>query len=340
MRTALTAATLLAMVGLAAFGAPEALAQPGGDVPERVERGVESTEQHLQYETGDPVATEAPAEGEHWSIFLSILPPAAFENLSHMMGPSWLEKNPHVHVSHIFMALVVFVLMLLLALAASKRLQREEDYLVPAKKWGAFAFFDVAVGVLLGMMERMMPRDKALAALPLVTAFAIFILFSNLLGLVPGFLPPTDSLNTTLALGLTAFVAYNYWGIKTHGFGAYFKHFLGPMPALAPLMLPIELISHFARPLSLALRLMGNMFGDHMVLGIFLGFNLLFVPLPVMVLGVLVCVVQTLVFTLLTIVYISMAVEVHEHHDHEDHALHHKELHTPGDVHPPVQHTA
>ena len=145
----------------------------------------------------------------------------------------------------------------------------------------------------------------------------MFILIANFLALIPGFLPPTDSLRTTLALGLVAFVAYNWWGIKTHGFAAYFKHFLGPVWWLSWLILPIELISHFVRPASLALRLMGNMYGDHQVLGQFLAFGLLLIPLPVMALGLMVVVVQTLVFTLLTIVYIALAVEEHEHHDEE-----------------------
>ena len=95
---------------------------------------------------------------------------------------------------------------------------------------------------------------------------------------------------------------------------AYLKHFCGPLWWLAPLMLPIELISHIVRPASLALRLFGNMFGDHKVLGIFLGFNILFVPLPVMALGMMVCTVQALVFCLLTMVYFSMAVEDLSHH--------------------------
>ena len=90
---------------------------------------------------------------------------------------------------------------------------------------------------------------------------------------------------------------------------------MGPMLFLAPLVFPIELISHLARPLSLTLRLFGNMVGDHTVLTIFLGFGILLVPLPVMFLGTIVCVVQTLVFCLLSVVYISMAIEdLHEHH--------------------------
>jgi F-type H+-transporting ATPase subunit a len=176
----------------------------------------------------------------------------------------------------------------------------------------------VLIEAILGLMESMIPREKALRFLPLIAAFAFFILFSNLMALIPGLLPPTDNLNTTAALAGLAFIAYNYWGIRQQGFVKYMMHFTGPVWWLAWLMFPIEIFSHIVRPCSLALRLLGNMFGDHMVLSILLGFHLVFVPLPMMVLGLLVCVVQTLVFTLLAIVYISMAVE--EHDEHEGHA--------------------
>jgi len=110
------------------------------------------------------------------------------------------------------------------------------------------------------------------------------------------------------------FFLTHYYGVKEHGL-AYFKHFLGPSPALAPLMLPIEVVSHVARPLSLMVRLMGNMMADHKVVFSFFALVPLIVPLPFMLLGLLVCLIQALVFCTLTMVYISMAIE-HEHDDH------------------------
>jgi F-type H+-transporting ATPase subunit a len=104
--------------------------------------------------------------------------------------------------------------------------------------------------------------------LPLIATLGLFIVTSNLLGLVPGFTPPTDNVNTNLACALVVFFSYHWIGIRAHGLGAYLKHFAGPMPALAPLMVPIELISHLARPLSLTLRLFGNMLGGHILLSI------------------------------------------------------------------------
>ena len=104
--------------------------------------------------------------------------------------------------------------------------------------------------------------------LPLIATLGLFIFASNLLGLVPGFTAPTDNVNTNLACALVVFFSYHWIGIRAHGLWAYLKHFAGPMPALAPLMVPIELISHLARPLSLTLRLFGNMLGGHILLSI------------------------------------------------------------------------
>ena len=104
--------------------------------------------------------------------------------------------------------------------------------------------------------------------LPLIGTLGLYIFGANLLGLVPGFAAPTDNVNTTASCALVVFFSYHWIGIRKHGLWAYLKHFAGPMPALAPLMVPIELISHLARPLSLTLRLFGNMLGGHILLSI------------------------------------------------------------------------
>ena len=100
---------------------------------------------------------------------------------------------------------------------------------------------------------------------PLISGLAMFILFSNLMGLIPGFVQPTANLNTTLALAIISFIVYNYEGIKKHGLINYLKHFAGPIPWMAPIMFPIEVVSHLSRIMSLSFRLFGNMFGDEMV---------------------------------------------------------------------------
>ena len=152
---------------------------------------------------------------------------------------------------------------------------------------------------------------------PVIIFLFLFIFLSNFIGLIPGFLPPTDNLNTTLALGAFVFLYYNYQGIKAQGLVGHIKHFMGPVWYLAILIFPIEVISHAVRPISLGLRLRGNMFGDHLVLGIFSDLVPYVVPIVFMVLGLFVCFIQAFVFCLLTMVYISLATA---HHDHEEHA--------------------
>ncbi len=265
-----------------------------------------------------PETRTGASEDKHWWLGLEIVPKQVRDDIATAIGPSIIYKDPPatLSVGHIFFGVLVFFIGISMALAARRKLKGD---ILPPKTWGAAAFFDLLMEGIMGLMLAMMPREKALRFLPLVTAFAVFILFSNLLGLIPGLVPPTQSFNTTLALGSVAFLYYNYHGIKTHGLLKYLKHFMGPMLALAPLMLVIEIISHCVRPLSLGLRLMGNMFGDHQVLFIFMSFGLPLIPLPIMALGTMVCIVQTIVFTLLTIVYIALAVEEHDHGDHGDH---------------------
>ena len=172
--------------------------------------------------------------------------------------------------------------------------------------------FEVLADTVLGLMAGVMGEKAAKRYLPLVGTLFFFILFSNLLGLIPGFLPPTDTLKTNLALSVSVFLLSHVFGVREHGL-KYFKHFLGPIWWLAPLMLPIELISHIARPVSLAMRLLGNIVGDHKLVLVFFGILPFLLPLPFMVMGVLVCVVQAVVFSLLATVYIGQAVAHEEH---------------------------
>lgn len=151
------------------------------------------------------------------------------------------------------------------------------------------------------------PEGKAF--FPFIATLFLYILFSNLLGLVPGFFSPTANLNTTLSVAICTFVLTHFIGIQFHGV-KYVKHFLGPVWALAPLMLIIELIGHFARVMSLSIRLFGNIFGKEKVLGILFGLaGFALAPLPILFLGILVSFIQALVFTLLSVVYFAGAME-------------------------------
>ena len=178
-------------------------------------------------------------------------------------------------------------------------------------------FAELVVELFEGFLDQMIHGGRRY--LPLVGTAGLFILTSNLLGVIPGFQPPTANWNTTVALALTVFVAYNYYGIRRHGLRAYLKHFCGPIPALAPVMFVIEFIGHLARPVSLSIRLFGNIFGEESVVVILLSLAWLVMPyliwLVVMLpLSLFTAAVQTFVFVMLTIVYIAGAVEA----DHEE----------------------
>jgi F-type H+-transporting ATPase subunit a len=141
----------------------------------------------------------------------------------------------------------------------------------------------------------------------------IFILFMNLIGIIPTFESPTMSPQVPAGLAICTFIYYNYMGFRANGVGKYLSHFLGPIPALAPLMIPIEIVSHLARPLSLTIRLFANMFAGEQVTMAFLGLTYLLAPAVFMGLHVLVSFLQAYIFSLLTMIYVSGATE----HDHE-----------------------
>src|ERR1019366_8929012 len=140
--------------------------------------------------------------------------------------------------------------------------------------------------------------------LPLIGSLFLFILFSNLLSLIPGFLPPTASLKTNVALAVLVFVLTHVFGVATHGL-KYFKHFMGPLWWLAPLMIPIEIVSHIARPVSLSMRLLGNITADHKVGAVFFALIPILIPTIFLGMGVFVALVQAVVFSLLSTIYIS-----------------------------------
>jgi len=173
-------------------------------------------------------------------------------------------------------------------------------------------FWEILIGGMDNFFVENMGRDLTDKLFPMIATFALYIAVANLIGLIPGFMSPTSSINTTLALTIIVWITHHIIGIRANGF-AYVKHFLGPMPILIPLMLPIELISNFARLLSLSIRLFGNIMAKETLLGIlFMLAGAYFAPLPIMILGVLVSLVQAMVFVLLTVVYFTQSNE-HAH---------------------------
>lgn len=207
---------------------------------------------------------------------------------------------------HVIMALLVLLISSTVFPLVSRRLSRDNP--------GNFQqFLELVVGGLRGLLEEIIGHGATAKYLYIIGGFAVFIFLSNILGLFYFLQPPTSNINTTFALSITAFLYYNYQGIKTQGLLHYLKHFMGPIALLAPLMFPIEMIGNFARILSLGMRLFGNILGEHTATGIFMGLMPFLVPWPMMGLGIFGAFLQTFVFILLTMVYISGAVATEEH---------------------------
>ena len=194
---------------------------------------------------------------------------------------------------------LVMALLLIVSLLATKALKT-----VPGKLQN---FMEVIVSSIENMVVETM-GEHGRPYFPLIATIAIFVLVSNLIGLVPGFYPPTANLNTTAACAIIVFLSTHIVGVKEHGFH-YLKHFMGPIWWLAPIMFFIEVIGHLSRPISLSLRLFGNMNGHELVLMIFFGLVPFLVPLPMMVMGVLVSFIQAFVFMLLAMIYIQGSLE-------------------------------
>ncbi|MBX2811196.1 MAG: F0F1 ATP synthase subunit A [Myxococcales bacterium] len=260
--------------------------------------------------------------------------------LEHVPGyqqmAGWIESFGHgwffdsqVHVQHVAAILLVSLVMLIFALFARWGLEGRESDILPDDTLTARNAMELFIEGLLSVMQSAMSREAAIRHLWFIMPMAMFILFSNLLGLIPGFLPPTESFNTTFACATLVFIYYNAYGLYRLG-GDHFVHMANPVGEswgwlLAPIFFPIELISHAVRPISLSVRLLCNIAGDHLVLGVFVGLAAtifgglpLFLPIPFMALGLFVALVQTFVFTLLSCVYIG---EV------ENNIAHHMEAH-------------
>ena len=200
-----------------------------------------------------------------------------------------------------------YALLLVALMAVLFGLYRNRFQIVPSPMQQALEGY---YNVIRTLCVEMIGPHKGERYVSVIGTIGLFIWFSNLMGLIPGFISPTSNLNVTAGAALFVFLYYHAQGIKDHGLLGYFKHFAGPEWWLAPLFIPLEIISHFARPLSLSLRLFGNIFGEDLVI-IILFFTIfpILVPLPVMLLAIITSTVQALVFVMLSIVYIAGAVE-------------------------------
>jgi F-type H+-transporting ATPase subunit a len=256
---------------------------------------------------------------DHHTSWLSFFP--GYANMlaymqDHYGSTEVMSKQGISTVHHIYAALIVLLVLVVTSLIARMRIADTEKAVIPPKTFGIVAFYELFLDVVLSLMEQIIgPTYKRYV--PLIGTLALFILVSNLMGLIPGWRPTTDSLNTTLACGLVVFVYFNYHGIRVNGI-KHFTHIANPIGEwwgwlLAPLMLPVELISICVRPVTLGIRLAANMIGDHAVLFAFAGILPFLLPLPFYALGLLVCLIQAAVFAILSCVYIALHTAESEH---------------------------
>jgi F-type H+-transporting ATPase subunit a len=267
----------------------------------------------------------------HGISWLNFIP--GYQQLEHFIqgiqARGWLFGEPVV-IQHVASAMLVALLLFALSFKARSELKASPDgNVIPQPKVSVLNVIEAILEALYSQMRQLIGED-AKRYFPVVSTLALFIFFSNVLGIIPGFNPPTDHWGTTFACGGFVFIYYNYHGMRQNGL-AHIGHMANPTGEswgwfLAPLMFPIELVSHCVRPASLAVRLATNLAGDHKVLFAFLGLVPIIVPIPFLILGLLVSVIQTLVFVLLTMIYIGLAVEdAHhgdEHHHGEEAAAH------------------
>ena len=270
------------------------------------------------------------AMGDHDTLY-TVLMPEFWARLSDTTKHSvfgerhwqWMMfKQTHFTIIHVAAAVIAVLFVIFCAIRWRQSLDDKTEGVVPPREYGLPAMLNNFVNATYNMTADVMGEDEAKKWLPFVGTIALFIFCNNIQGLIPGLLPGTDTLKTNVAIAVIVFVVYNVVAVKNQGVVGYFQHLCGPKFSLGKLpefrwlfwlLLPIEIASHIARPVSLSLRLMGNIIADHKVVGAMLLLIPLLVPVPFLLLGVLVAIIQTVVFTLLTAIYLALALE------HEDH---------------------
>lgn len=226
--------------------------------------------------------------------------------LAAVLGLVGVEVPDPLHVvpDYLVMALIVALTLIVLLGLASRRLT-----LVPR---GRQNVAEMIVQLFEGLIvDTVGPEGRKY--LPVIGTVGLFVFGCNMIGLVPGFMSPTSKLNATLGCALVVFFYYHAQGVKAQGL-KYFKHFMGPIPALAPLMIPIEIICHFSRPVSLSMRLFGNIFAEELLIVIMASIIPFLLPLPFMAVAIFTSIIQSFVFVLLSCIYIAGAVAHEEEH--------------------------
>ncbi|MFZ4627633.1 MAG: F0F1 ATP synthase subunit A [Blastocatellia bacterium] len=253
----------------------------------------------LQSSLMPPIYRAVKVFGDHW--------PGEGLSYDQYLAAGHLPIPTHV-VMFLFVALVAVVLLGILRgkLSTESPSSRQQT-------------FEVGVEAVRGLLADLV-GPKGLRHFPVVATFGLLILLCNLTGMLPDMVPPTANFNVTLALAITSFLYYNYVGIRENGLFGHLRHFAGPVLWLAPLMFPIELVSNFARILSLSMRLFGNIYGEEQVSGAISSMVSIGVPVLLMPLGLLTSFLQTFIFIVLSMVYLGEVSHHSDEHHGEAHA--------------------
>lgn len=215
-----------------------------------------------------------------------------------------LISSNHGFIIGAHVVLVGLIVIVLAKLATSKM------QLVPN---GTQNVMEAYLDGVLTMGKGIVGEDLARKYLPLVATIGLMVFVGNVIGIIPGFESPTSNINITLLLALVVFIYYNFEGIRENGIVKYVGHFAGPMKALAPIMFPIEIVSHLSRIVSLSFRLFGNIKGDDLFLIVVLMLAPWVAPLPAFALLTFMAFLQTFIFMILTFVYLAGAVHISDH---------------------------
>lgn len=213
---------------------------------------------------------------------------------------------------HMATVLIHTVLSAILVIVAAKMATKSMQ-IVPS---GMQNIMEAYIEGIISMGKDVMGEEKARKYLPLVGTLGLFIFISNIIGIIPGFESPTSDINFTLTLALCVFFYYHFEGMRAHGIVHYFAHFMGPIKWLAPIMFPIEMVSHLSRVVSLSFRLFGNIRGDDLFLWVLLMLAPWIVPLPAFFILTFMAFLQTFIFMILTYVYLAGAVVIEEESAH------------------------
>jgi F-type H+-transporting ATPase subunit a len=241
--------------------------------------------------------------------------------MEHHGPPTWLTALPFLphdhHYAHVNATVLLVLGFLVVGLIANAAIRKGMDnMIVPRPKFGLVTIVDLLVEGLYNMVKGILGPETDRHFAFIATLF-VFVWFSNLFGLLPLSHTPSAEISTTIALGVCSFIYYNVQGIRAHGIVGYGKHFLMGLGFLGVPIAAFELLSHFLRPVTLALRLRLNMHIDHLLAGSFFDLFKWFLPVPLLLFGIVVCTIQAFLFAVLNSVYIQMATEHEEHGDHE-----------------------